>query len=171
MLGISLLSQGRYEEAAKAYRHSLQHERGASLAVNRGQTLHQIGNCESYLGNHEVAASLYIEAANIFRFVGMKEYISNAFSELGYALLEVDIPKISDKLDDDLVNEALIDLKRNATRVFDPTRPLNHQQCIGMIRKIFGSVILLSLADYGPKLIDFGDYIQSSAGSSGEPVV
>ncbi len=155
MLGISLLSQGRYEEAAKAYRHSLQHERGASLAVNRGQTLHQIGNCESYLGNHEVAASLYIEAANIFRFVGMKEYISNAFSELGYALLEVDIPKISDKLDDDLVNEALIDLKRNATRVFDPTRPLNHQQCIGMIRKIFGSVILLSLADYGPKLIDF----------------
>ena len=155
MLGISLLSQERYEEAAKAYRHSLQHERGASLAVNRGQTLHQIGNCENYLGNHEAAVSLYIEAAKIFHFVGMKEYLSNSFGELGYTLLEVDVPDISDQLVDSLVDEALMDLKKDATRVFDPTRPLNHQQCIGMIRKVFGAVILLSLTDNGPKLIDF----------------
>ena len=31
MLGQALLSQQKYEEAAKAYRHSLQHERGASV--------------------------------------------------------------------------------------------------------------------------------------------
>lgn len=83
MLGFALLSQGKYDEAAKAYRHSLQHERGASIAVNRGQTLHQIGNCESNLGNHKTAAGLYIEAARIFHFVGMEEYLSNALGELG----------------------------------------------------------------------------------------
>ena len=155
ILGFSLLSQQRYEEAAKAYRHSLQHERGASIAVNRGQTLHQIGNCESNLGNHVVAAKLYIEAAKIFHFVGMEEYLSNAFGELGYSLLEVDVPEISGQLDDNFVSKALMDLKKDATRVFDPNRPLNHQQCIGMIRKLFGTVILLSLTDYGSKLLNF----------------
>ena len=87
MMGQALLSQQKYEEAAKAYRHSLQHERGASVGVNRGQLLHQIGNCESNLGNHEASAKLYIEAAKIFHFIGMEEYLSNAFSELGRATL------------------------------------------------------------------------------------
>ena len=69
VLGFALLSQGKYAEAANAYRHSLQHERGASIAVNRGQVLHQIGNCESHLGNHKVAAEIYLEVANMFNFV------------------------------------------------------------------------------------------------------
>ena len=155
MLGFALLSQQKYEEAAKAYRHSLQHERGASVGVNRGQTLHQLGNCESNLGNHEAAAKLYLEAAKIFHFIGMEEYLSNAFGELGYTLLEGDFPEVSDQLDDNLISHALMDLKKDATRVFRPARPLDHQQCIGMIRKLFGTVILLSLTGYGTKLMDF----------------
>ena len=72
MLGGALLSQEKYEEAAQAYRHSLQHQRGADIGVNLGQNLHQIGNCESNLGNHEAASKLYVEAARIFHFIGME---------------------------------------------------------------------------------------------------
>uniref|UniRef100_UPI00260CA4CF HNH endonuclease n=1 Tax=uncultured Rhodospira sp. TaxID=1936189 RepID=UPI00260CA4CF len=52
MLGFALLSQEKYGEAAQAYRHSLQHQRGASIGVNRGQTLHQIGNAYSTASGH-----------------------------------------------------------------------------------------------------------------------
>ena len=152
MLGFALLSQGKYAEAANAYRHSLQHERGASIAVNRGQTLHQIGNCESDLGNHAMAAELYLEAARIFDFVGMEEYLSNALGELGYSLLEFDLPELADKLDDGLVGHGLTDLANDIKRVFDVARPLNHQQCVTAIRKLFGTVILLSLSGHGKKL-------------------
>ena len=155
MLGFALLSQEKYEEAAQAYRHSLQHQRGASIGVNRGQTLHQIGNCESNLGNHEAAAKLYLEAARIFHFIGMEEYLSNAFGELGYALLDVHLPEVLDHLDDKVVDHALADLNKDTIRVFDPERPLDHQQCIGMIRKVFGTVTLLSLVGHGEKLGPF----------------
>lgn len=152
MLGFALLSQEKYEKAAQAYRHSLQHQRGASIGVNRGQTLHQIGNCESNLGNHEAAAKLYFEAAHIFHFIGMREYLSNAFSELGYALLDVDLPEVVGQLNDEIVDHALVDLTKDTARVFDQERPIDHQQCIVMIRKVFGTVILLSLAEHGEKL-------------------
>lgn len=155
MLGFALLYQEKYEEAARAYRHSLQHQRGASIGVNRGQALHQIGNCESNLGNHEAAAKLYLEAARIFHFIGMEEYLSNAFGELGYALLDVDLPEVQDQLHDEMVDLALVDLNKDIARVFAPARPLDHQQCIGMIRKVFGTEILLSLTGYGEKLGPF----------------
>ena len=152
MLGFALLYQEKYEEAAQAYRHSLQYQRGASIGVNRGQTLHQIGNCESNLGNHEAAAKLYLEAARVFHFIGMEEYLSNACGELGYALLDVDLPDVVDQLDDEIVDHTLVDLGKDITRVFDLERPLDHQQCIGMLRKVFGTVILLSLVQHGEKL-------------------
>ncbi len=119
------------------------------------ETLHQIGNCESNLGNHKIAAELYIEAARIFDFVGMEEYLSNALGELGYSLLEVDHPELLDKLDEGLVDHGLVDLANDTKRAFDPARPLNHQQCVGAIRKLFGIVILLSLRGHGNKLADF----------------
>ena len=155
MLGFALLSQEKFQEASQAYRHSLQHQRGSSIGVNRGQTLHQIGNCESNLGNHEAAAKLYLEAASIFHFIGMEEYLSNAFGELGYALLDSDLPEAVDQMDDRIVDHALSDLNKDVNRVFDPERPLDHQQCIGMIRKVFGIVTLLSLVGHGEKLGPF----------------
>jgi tetratricopeptide (TPR) repeat protein len=155
ILGYSLLSQSRYKEAIKAYRHSLNHERGASIGVNRGQTLHQIGNCEAYQGNYKAAAELYFEAAKIFHFVRMEEYLSNASGELGYTLLDIDWPEILDQLSEELVDCVLVDLSNDTKRVFNPTRPLDHQQCIRIIRKLFGTMILVSLAEYGGKLKEF----------------
>ena len=152
ILGSSLLSQGRYEEAARAYRRSLQHERGAAVGVNRGQVLHQIGNCESNLGNYGVAAKLYVEAAKIFHFIGMEEYLSNAFGELGYTLLDVDLGEIAKHLDENIIDHSLVDLSDHAERIFDSARPPEHNQCIEMNRKLFGMVVLLSVSGYGAKL-------------------
>ena len=82
----------------------------------------------------------------------MEEYLSNACCELGYALLDVNPSEVLDQLNDEIVDHALADLNKDIARVFDPAGPLNHQQCIGMIRKVFGTVILLSLTGYGTKL-------------------
>ena len=155
ILGYSLLSQHRYKEAIKAYRHSLNHERGGSIGVNRGQTSHQIGNCEAYLGNYKAAAELYFEAAKIFHFVGMEEYLSNAFGELGYTLLDTDWTEVFDLLSEELVDCVFVDLSNDTKRVFNPTKPLDHHQCIRIMRKLFGTIILVSLTKYGGKLKEF----------------
>lgn len=144
--GFSLLSQKRYQEAKDAYHHSLNHERGASIAVNRGQTLHQLANCEAYLGNHQSSAKLYFEALKIFHSINMEEYLSNAIGELGYIFLDTYIPEIVDYLDKDLVNHALSDLHSDILNTLDLQKPLNHQSCIGVIRKLFGTIILVSLS-------------------------
>jgi tetratricopeptide (TPR) repeat protein len=155
LLGFSLLAAGKYEEAAKAYRHSLQHERGTSVAVNRGQTLHQIGNCESYLSHFRTAAQCYVEAAEIFHFVGMKEYLGNALGELGYALLDAEAEDLLSDLAPELLESGLVDLGRDVKRAFDATRPLDHQRCVGIIRKLFGSVVLFTLIGEGQRLGGF----------------
>ena len=152
ILGFSLLSQRKYEEAARAYRGSLQHERGAAVGVNRGQVLHQIGNCESNLGKHEAAAKLYVEAARFFHSVGMEEYLSNSFGELGYTLLDVDFTGVADCLNEDIIDHSLVDLGNHAVRIFNLARPLDGSQCIGVVRKLFGMIILLSLTGYGEEL-------------------
>lgn len=144
--GFSLLSQKRYQEAKDAYYHSLNHERGASIAVNRGQTLHQLANCEAYLGNHKSSAKLYFEAIKIFHSINMEEYLSNATGELGYTFLETYSPEVIDYLDEDLVNHALSDLRSDILQTLNLQEPLNHQFCIGIIRKLFGTIILVSLS-------------------------
>ncbi len=155
LLGFALLAQERYVEAGEAYRHSLKHERGASVAVNRGQHLHQIGNCECHLGNFKEAVKLYIEAAGIFHFVGMEEYLSNATGELGYALLDIDEAYPLDGLEEATINAALPDLAKDIGRVFDPGCPIDHSCAISIIRKTFGSIILASLTGRGHMLGNF----------------
>jgi tetratricopeptide (TPR) repeat protein len=155
LLGFVLLSLGRYQEAAKAYRYSLRYQRGASVAVNRGQALHQLGNCESHLGRFRHAASNYLQAAVIFDFAGMREYLGNALGELGYTLLdtETDIP--DEGLSPELIERGLIDLAMDTKRIFDPARPLDHSKCVGAIRKLFGSIALVSLVGSGRQLGQF----------------
>lgn len=155
ILGLSLLSQNKYSKAGKAYRHSLLHERGSSIGVNRGQTLHQLGNCESYQGNYKSAVKLYFDAALIFHYVEMAEYLSNAFGELGYALLDAYDPEIINRLEEEHIDHLLIDLTAEFQRIFNPSTPLDHQQCIQLIRKMFGAIVVVSLAERGVKLKEF----------------
>ena len=155
MIGSSLLSQERYKESAEAYSKSIDYETGAQIGVNRGQTLHQIGNCESCLCNHKAAAELYYQAVEIFHFIGMKEYLSNAFSELGYTLLDVEYPETLNPLSEELVDSALLDLSIGTKHTFNPAKRLDEQQCSATIRKLFGATIHVSLSEYGKKLESF----------------
>jgi tetratricopeptide (TPR) repeat protein len=155
ILGFALLAQGNYEEAKRVYEHSLEHGRGASVAVNRGQTLHQIGNCESHLGRFREAANLYVEAAGIFNFVGMEEYLSNAIGELGYALIDLNEDYPLDGSTVDIIGAALSDLEKSIRRVFNAERPIDHSLALGVIRKTFGCIALVSLAKQGALLEEF----------------
>jgi tetratricopeptide (TPR) repeat protein len=138
--GDAQLALRNYDKASESYRHSLRHERGASVAVNVGQIQHQIGNCESHLGNHLEAAECYFKALTVFYMVGMKEFLSNASGELGYTLIDCDPPLI-DRITDEGYAACLEDLTeeiRNALAV--PAR--NPQHAIGIARKIFGTLVV-----------------------------
>ncbi len=151
LLGSALLASGEPAEAAKAYNCSLHHQRGASIAVNRGQTLHQLGNCCSHVQRFDEAAKHYLDAAEVFHFVGMEEFLSNALGELGYAVLDVKEEHQID-VDRDLLLSGLEDLSRSVKSVFDLAKPLDHFRCISIIRKLFGSIALLSITGYGEHL-------------------
>ena len=155
LLGYSLLSLHRFEESAEAYRHSLKHQKGAFAAVNRGQTLHQLGDCESNLGHFREAAGYYLEAAKVFDFVGMEEYLSNALGELGYSLIDLEGKFLPEDLDLEVIERGLQDLARHAKRAFNPDRPLDHKICVSLLRKLFGCLALASLTGKGQLLGSF----------------
>lgn len=137
--GDAMLAQGNFDWARENYRHSLRHERGASIAVNRGQILHQIGNCESSLGSHEVAAECYLDAMARFYVVGMQEFLSNAAGELGFQLLDCDPPRLRE-IPDVVVTAALHDLSSDYIDCLDLVRGIEPQRCIGLARKTFGTL-------------------------------
>jgi hypothetical protein len=143
--GDALLAQGEYERANKDYRHSLRHERGAAIAMNRGQTMHQIGNCESHLGNHEMAAACYLEALSRFHVVGMREFLSTAAGELGFALLECDPPALQG-LSDEQIAAVLQDLTAILAEAIDVPGGITPQRCVGIARKTFGTMTLCILS-------------------------
>lgn len=144
LYGDAMLAQGNYSRAAENYRHSLRHERGGSIAVNRGQIMHQIGNCESHMGNHEAAADCYLEAIARFYMVGMLEYLSNATGELGFTTLDCDPPQIQ-QLPEEVFPAALRDLEQAFAECTDPSRDAEPQRCIGLARKSFGTLTLCIL--------------------------
>ncbi len=137
--GDAMLALGNYTRAAEHYRHSLRHERGGAVAVNRGQTLHQIGNCESHLGNFKGAAECYIDAIGIFHFIGFREFISNATGELGFTLFD-HLPERLMEITDTVFSASLEDLRIEIADAFDPEKGVDPQHCAGLSRKVFGTI-------------------------------
>lgn len=137
--GDAMLAQGNYDRARENYEHSLRHERGGSIAVNRGQILHQIGNCESNLGNHDAAADCYLDAIATFYTVGMQEFLSNASGDLGFELLDCD-PSGLHEIPDAVVTAALDDLTADFVGCLDLSRGVEPQRCVGLARKTFGTL-------------------------------
>ena len=90
MLGHALLGLGRPEDARVAYGRALELVRGASVPVNEGQIIHQIGLCQDSVGDHHDAARHFARAAVCFQKIGMREYLANALGRLGHALLKLD---------------------------------------------------------------------------------
>ena len=155
LLGFALLEQNKFEKAQLAYNQSLQHQRGASIGVNQGQTLHQLGNCASHLEQPERAANLYLKAARIFHFVEMEQYLSNAIGEFGYALLDAKVEFPLDGTVIQILDAALSDLSRDICRVFATSQSIDHSRAIGIIRKTFGCIASASLSGNGDLLGKF----------------
>ncbi|WP_288417804.1 tetratricopeptide repeat protein [uncultured Novosphingobium sp.] len=142
--GDAQLALRDFEKAAEAYRHSLRHERGGSVPVNLGQTLHQIGNCESNLGNHLEAAEYYAKALTVFLMVGMREFTSNAAGELGYALFDCDLPSVR-SADGDGIQACFDDLDFEFASCL-AAKPVDVQRALGLTRKTFGTIALAIFA-------------------------
>lgn len=145
LLGDALLTRGFYRDSATAYREAQSWLRGAATAVNDGQLHHQIGNCESHLGNHKEAAGCYKVAAARFHAIGMKEYLSNALGELGHTALKFDrgagLPALPSS---DIIVDGLADVEADLARCYAAI-PFDLSACSAAIRKLFGLVVLASL--------------------------
>ncbi len=152
VLGTALLNQNKPDEALKAYHQALEHQVGSSIGTNQGQILHQIGNCESELGNHKDAIEHYIEAANIFFYVEMQDYLSHSFTEIGYNLLDVDLPELHKQLTEECIAAALLDLMKCTRGVFETFSPFEQNACLFNFRKLTGTFYFLSLIGHGDKL-------------------
>ena len=155
LLGFTLFEQKKYEKAQSAYNQSLQHQRGASIGVNRGQTLHQLGNCASHLEQSERAIELYLSAAKIFHIVEMEQYLSNAIGEFGYALIDAKGEFPLDGADIQILDAALSDLSKDICRVFAASQSIDHSRAIGIIRKTYGCMASAILSGNGDLLGKF----------------
>ena len=147
-LGDALLGQNRIQEARAAYKRSFGLLRGAAIAVNDGQLLHQVGNCESQLGQYPEAAECYAQAARRFQALGMREYLSNALGELGYALIELDgETAIQSVLPLEVLSDGLTDAAEHVARCFLSPSGIDLDVCGMVIRKLFGVFVVSSLSD------------------------
>jgi len=144
LLGGALLHKGEPETAKEAYQAARDLLRGGAVAVNVGQYLHQIGNCESHLGRHAEAARCYCEAAIHFHALGMKEYLSNALGELGFAITDLGIDAQPPDLADDLLIACLYDVAEDICRAFTAS-PMPRGLCASTVRKLFGVIVVVSL--------------------------
>jgi tetratricopeptide (TPR) repeat protein len=155
LLGTALLNQNKIPKALKAYSQSLEYQMGSSSGVNQGQTLHQLGKCESKLGNYKSAIEHFSEAAGIFFYVGMKDYLSHSFAEIGYNLLDVDLPELQKQFTEAGVSAALLDLMQYTIQKFNTSLTPEYQEYMYVFRKLTGTFYFLSLIGYGNKLGTF----------------
>ncbi len=81
----------------------------------------------------------------------MEEFLSNALGELGYAYLDVE-RDIHTDFGAELLIWGLVDLKRDASAVFDKATARDYSRCISILRKFFGSIVLYSLIGQGSLL-------------------
>jgi tetratricopeptide (TPR) repeat protein len=158
LLGDALLAKGEPEGAKEAYQAARDLLRGGAVAVNVGQYLHQIGNCESQLGRHAEAARCYCEATIHFHAVAMKEYHSNALCELGFTLTDLGIDARQPDLADDLLIEGLEDVAQDVCRAFTAV-PMPHERCASALRKLFGVIVVVSLTTQARALGALSDHL------------
>ena len=175
MLGHALLARRMPEDAREAYETALQLVGGASLAVNEGQILYQIGRCRREAEEHRESAGYFARAAAHFQAIGMRDYLAKALGALGYALLESDD---ATALPTPLRSEVLRDGIRDAVESMQLCVVAQARTGVAdsewAIRKLFGTVVVLSLSGEAESLRDAGRSVMEwtkelrEAGEAGE---
>lgn len=158
LLGNALLASDKPEDAQRAYEEALSLVGGAAVAVNKGQILHQIGNCRSSLGEYGDAVSYYGRAAVQFQTVGMREYIANALSELGYAFLELDdSTPLPQALSDAVLGDGIEDAVESTVQCLSMRPVPGIEFTAQALRRLFGTLVVLSFSDETRKLGEAGN--------------
>ena len=157
LLGAALLAQGRAKDAQEAYEKALALLRRGAVSVNKGQILHQIGNCRSSLDDHRDAIGYYGRAAVQFQAVGMREYTATALGELGYAYLELDdSTPLPEALPASVLEDGIEDAVESAVRCISMRPAPAIEVTAQSIRRLFGALVVLSLSKEVEKLREVG---------------
>ena len=157
LLGAAPLAQGRAKDAQEAYEKALALLRGGAVAVNKGQILHQIGNCRSSLDEHRDAIGYYGRAVVQFQAVGMREYTATALGELGYAYLELDdSTSLPEALPAAVLGEGIEDAVESVVECLSKQPAPAIEDTAQSIRRLFGALVVLSLSKEVEKLREVG---------------
>lgn len=165
MFALALMERARILEhserqlqALEIYSDSLSLMREINDRVNIGTVLHQMGNCYAHLNQLEKAYRSYVDAANCFFDVGSAIHLSNSLSEMGYVLIDYNPgPCIHSDLSEELVLAGLSDVFHDCASQYQLSSALKPQECIGVIRKLFGMVALVSFTSHRELLQGFAD--------------
>jgi tetratricopeptide (TPR) repeat protein len=169
MLALALMERaricehsGRELEALEVYTASMSLMRMINDRVNIGAVLHQMGNCYAHLHQFDEAYRSYVDGAHCFFDLGSAIHLSNSLSELGYVLIDHDPgPSLYCDLSEEVVQAGLTDVFREcAARYRSSSARLQSQECIGVIRKLFGMVALVSFTSHAALLEDFAEVLQ-----------
>ena len=156
MLGHALLARRKPEEAREAYESALELAGGASRSVNEGQILYQLGRCLGEVGEHSQSAGYYGRAAVHFRAIGMRDYLANALGALGYELLRLGdsaaLPALPSGVLRDGIQDAVVSIQQSVN-VQVRTGAVDSEWAI---RKLFGTVVVLSLSGEAESLANAG---------------
>jgi tetratricopeptide (TPR) repeat protein len=159
LLGDALLELGNVEEARQAYRESLKDRSPESEFVNRGQVLHQLGNCENRLRNAQLAIDCYAEAAKTFHLNGMQEYLSNALGELGHCMVHNDL-SFRDTSIEQTFERGLQDVLHHVQACLMGGSKIEGQLTM-VVRKLYGLICLVSFSTSSDLLGSFSQAILS----------
>jgi tetratricopeptide (TPR) repeat protein len=169
MLALALMEQASiYEhssrpvEALRIYAQCLSLMEKTRDDVNYGCVLHQIGNCHSAMKQHEAAYRAYIEAAARFYDIGAAIHLSNSLGELGYVLIDFEpSPPPEHLLSVPLLEAGLVDMMEECVGAFrTDLNPLPAQECIRLVRKLFGVAVVVSFTPHNTLLRSFAAGLQ-----------
>jgi len=156
---------GRESEALALYNNCLSLMISINDQVNAGTVLHQIGNCWANLLDYGKAYDSYVSSANCFFNLGSAIHLSNSLSELGYILIDHDPgAALNFGVTAEVLQAGLVDVFRDCTaRYRSNIETLDCQECIGIIRKLFGLVALVSFTPHMAMLEEFAEALRQEA--------
>ena len=146
VLGDALLARRKPEEAREAYESAQEMAGGTFRSVNEGQLLYQVGRCLSQGGEHSESIGYYARAAAHFQAIGMRGYLANALGQLGHALLEVGEADAVPDTPREVLRDGIADAVESMQRIIVSRLRRGAGDSEWAIRKLFGTVVVLSLS-------------------------
>ena len=157
VLGDALLARSKPEDAREAYESAQRMAGGTFHAVNEGQLLYQVGRCLSQAGEHEASMGYYARAAAHFQVIGMRGYLANALGQFGHALLELgEADALPELPPGEVLRNGIEDAVASVQWSIISRLRGGAGDSEWAIRKLFGTVVVLSLSGEAEHLGDAG---------------